>query len=143
MQPSVWDAADGESGRARLTTSIRRVAEAVIVTLVGELDYDSAELLGEEVNTALAEHAELVLIDCAELEFCDSSGLNVLLQARLAAPAAGTRLALAGVPGALERVLDLTGTTTAFLRYPSVAEALAGTGGDGAENGGGHAPVQG
>jgi stage II sporulation protein AA (anti-sigma F factor antagonist) len=113
------------------------------VTLVGELDYDSAELFGEEVNTALAEQAALVLIDCAELEFCDSSGLNVLLQARLAAPATGTRLALVGVPSALERVLDLTGTTTAFVRYPSVEEALAGTGDDGAEDGSGYAPVQG
>ncbi|HEY3868219.1 MAG TPA: STAS domain-containing protein [Actinocrinis sp.] len=143
MQPSVWDAADGESGRARLTMSTRREAEAVIVTLVGELDFDSAEMLGELINTVFSEHAARVLVDCAGLEFCDSSGLNVLLRARLAARAAGVELALVGVPVALERVLDLTGTTTAFVRYAGVEEALAGRRGDDAQNGDGQASAEG
>ncbi|MFC8277651.1 STAS domain-containing protein [Streptomyces sp. NPDC057271] len=95
---------------------------AVVLSLTGELDHDTADTL----RSALEERtgAERILVDCEKLRFCDSTGLNVLLRARLAALEEGGRLELAGLRPPVARMFEITGARTVFRVYENVAEAI-------------------
>ncbi|MEU9997142.1 STAS domain-containing protein [Streptomyces sp. NPDC048370] len=95
---------------------------AVVLSLTGELDHDTADTLRhalEERNGAVR-----ILVDCERLSFCDSTGLNVLLRARLQAMESGGRLELAGLRPPVSRMFEITGARTVFRVYENVAEAL-------------------
>ncbi|MYR24896.1 MULTISPECIES: STAS domain-containing protein [unclassified Streptomyces] len=87
----------------------------LVLELVGDLDYDTAEQLGEDVLTALDTPGLTALaLDCAGLGGCDSMGLAVLLQVRRHTDRAGVRLTLERPPVSLRRLLGLTGTSAHF-----------------------------
>jgi anti-anti-sigma factor len=120
----VWDTVSGESSRrARFAVGSEAVADAVVLALSGDLDHDTADELGQALDSAAARTGR-ILVDCAELEFCDSSGLNMLLRARRAAKESGSELALIGRPGALGRLLEITGMGEVFTTYQSLDEAV-------------------
>lgn len=79
----------GSMNRGRLQVEVRSVGRSEVVTPAGELDHHTAELLSEPLDQALERGRSRLVIDCSRLEFCDSTGLNVLLGARLKAEAAG------------------------------------------------------
>ncbi|MER7580671.1 STAS domain-containing protein [Kitasatospora sp. NPDC097691] len=97
-----------------LTVEARPWALGTVLALYGELDLDSAVGLRAAVDRACAGRAGVLVIDCAGLEFCDSTGLNALLQARARAAVAGSRTELARPRPLILRMLELTGATDAF-----------------------------
>lgn len=64
------------------------------------------------------------MIDCSRLEFCDSTGLNVLLSARLRAEAEGGAVHLAAMRPTVARVLEITGAEAVFTVHDSLDQAL-------------------
>ncbi|WP_231608026.1 STAS domain-containing protein [Streptacidiphilus albus] len=103
----------------------RRVGAAVVVAVEGELDLDSAPALTAELNRALEDRGTgAIVVDCRDMTFCDSTGLNALLAARLRAEAQGTALHLAAVPPATNRMFGITGADTVFQLHPDVGTAL-------------------
>lgn len=110
----------------RFAVRVRRDAGAVVLVLSGELDIDTAPQLREELEAQLDEGAERVLVDCAELHFCDSTGLNVLLAARLRAEASGAAIELAALQPPVARMFEVTEARTVFVVHETVDEALAG-----------------
>ncbi|MFI2608419.1 STAS domain-containing protein [Kitasatospora sp. NPDC018619] len=97
-----------------LTVEIRPWALGAVLVLLGELDLDSAGDLRTALDRVLAEAGAVVVVDCAGLEFCDSTGLNALLRAQARAAAAGHRIELARPRPLILRMLELTGATDAF-----------------------------
>ncbi|MER7756364.1 STAS domain-containing protein [Kitasatospora sp. NPDC097643] len=89
-------------------------ARGTVLALSGELDLDSVDDLRTVLDEALATPATTVVLDCAELEFCDSTGLNAMLRAQARAAAAGSRIELARPRPLVLRMLELTGATDAF-----------------------------
>ncbi|MFH9347678.1 STAS domain-containing protein [Kitasatospora sp. NPDC017646] len=89
-------------------------AEGTVIALYGELDLDSITELNDVLLPALAQPATVVVIDCAGLEFCDSTGLNALLRAQARAADDGSRIELARPRPLVLRMLELTGATDAF-----------------------------
>ena len=75
------------------------------VRLVGEFDLANAGELAEVLATLTGD----VMVDCSKLEFFDSSGLNVVLQANRNLEPVGGRVRLVGVSDNLARILELTG----------------------------------
>ncbi len=59
------------------------------------------------------------------MTFCDSAGLNVLLEAHREAQKAGVALILACVPSTLRRVLEMTGADQILRVFDTVADAEA------------------
>lgn len=75
------------------------------LALAGELDMSTcADLIAavEKVRDATA-----IVVDCADLRFCDASGVSAFLEVRKTARAAGMDLTLANVRGLPRRVLSI------------------------------------
>jgi anti-anti-sigma factor len=89
---------------------------AAVVRARGELDLATAGLLVRAITTAADTPRPRVLVDLAEVEFCDSAGLRALLGAAREIEAHAGRLIVAVVPGsAVDRLLELVGLRE-FLR---------------------------
>jgi len=98
----------------QLTIAISLGPDRARIFLRGELDLATTPLLHKDVDNLVAgngQHRSLVLIDLAELSFCDSSGLRALLQINDRCHRVGTNLRLTNVPANIHRVFELTGTT--------------------------------
>jgi anti-anti-sigma factor len=82
------------------------------LTLVGDLDHDHADEINQVLVAGLEAHPGLraVHLDCAEVAFCDSSGLAALLMAHRHVRGAGARLHLDNLQPGLTRLLELTRT---------------------------------
>ncbi|MFD8011324.1 STAS domain-containing protein [Streptomyces sp. NPDC058955] len=116
-------------GSARLRVEARAVdGGAELVVPVGELDHHTAELLRVPLDAALDAGRVRLVVDCAGLAFCDSTGLNVLLGARLRAEAAGGGVHLVAMRPAVARVFRITGAEAVFTVHDTLATALPGSG---------------
>ena len=77
------------------------------VTVRGELDLSTAERLEEALRLAEARADGQLTLDYSGLEFIDSTGLQVLLDADHRAAAAGRRLVVVLGTGEARRVAEL------------------------------------
>jgi anti-anti-sigma factor len=98
-------------------------AGTVVCRLAGDLDLGSLAPVRTALERALASHSPLLVVDLAGVEFCDSSGLNLLLQVRMDAEAAGVVMRLASLTPAVSRVFELTGAVGVFSIHASAEEA--------------------
>lgn len=98
---------------------------ARIVHLSGPIDVSSSlelrDLLGGLVGTPGAR----VLLDLSGTTLIDSSGVGILVTAHRMAATAGSAFTIAGAPGPVGRVFELTRTDRLLRIFPSVAEGLA------------------
>ncbi|MFD3665530.1 STAS domain-containing protein [Streptomyces sp. NPDC058659] len=117
----------GSAQPARLRVEVRTVGVGVeLLTPVGELDHHTAELLRTPLDAALDAGRSRLVVDCSGLEFCDSTGLNVLLGARLRADAAGGGVHLVAMRPTVARVFRITGADAVFTLHDTLATALPG-----------------
>ncbi|SEC71285.1 anti-anti-sigma factor [Amycolatopsis tolypomycina] len=80
------------------------------VTIAGDLEFATTGTLLRLVTDRLTRDVREVRLDCAELGFCDSSGLSELMKRHRVVTGAGARLHLDNRRPALERLLARTGT---------------------------------
>ncbi|PYC87607.1 metal ABC transporter substrate-binding protein [Streptomyces tateyamensis] len=105
---------DGRGGPA-LSVSVQPWGvSGVLVAPVGELDHDTVPILRTALDRAVSARCRRVVLDCARLRFCDSSGLNLLLRAQLAAREHGGAVELREPQPVLRRLLALTGAEEVF-----------------------------
>ncbi|ELP61372.1 STAS domain-containing protein [Streptomyces turgidiscabies] len=114
----------GNAQSGRLLVEVRQDGPSAVVTPTGELDHHTADLLREPLEDCLAKGVARLVVDCTRLEFCDSTGLNVLLGARLKAEAAGGGVHLAGMQPVVARVFEITGADAVFTVHETLADAL-------------------
>jgi anti-anti-sigma factor len=112
-----------------MATRVEQVGECVVVHIGGEVDYVSAKVLRERVTgAALTAGSWRLVLDLGDVEYCDSSGLGVLVALWKNARAEGGKLVLAMVSEPCSRLLQRTGLSGIAESYSSVAEAVAGCG---------------
>jgi anti-anti-sigma factor len=99
-----------------------RAGAATAIRLTGEVDVAASATLRARVDAAAAGP---LVFDHSQVTFVDSSGLRELLRARKECDRRGGRLVLAGVPPAVTRLFDLTGTAVMFEIAPTLGAALA------------------
>ncbi|MEE1929352.1 STAS domain-containing protein [Streptomyces sp. TRM 70351] len=114
-----------ESRYGRLVVGVRRDGATAVLSPEGELDHHTAPLLRTPLEESLDEGCHRLVVDCSGLDFCDSTGLNVLLTARLRAEAAGGAVHLAAMRPAVARVFEITGAGTVFSLHDDLDHALA------------------
>ncbi|MFI0896038.1 STAS domain-containing protein [Streptomyces sp. NPDC020983] len=114
----------GTAGLGRLRVEVAQHDRTAVFTPAGELDHHTADLLSEPLDAALDAGARRLVVDCSQLEFCDSTGLNVLLGARLRAEAQGGAVHLAAMRPTVARVLEITGADVVFTVHDTLDQAL-------------------
>ena len=84
-------------------------ADGPVVTLSGEADLTTTELLREMLATQLGTGARLVTVDASELSYLDSASLRVLVLAARALQARHGTLVFACPQPLVARLLEITG----------------------------------
>ena len=79
-----------------------------MISVSGELDLASSPALEEELERVAKSDATVIVVDLAELEFMDSTGLSVLVRAHQRAEENGRRLGLVNGSQQVQRLLTLT-----------------------------------
>lgn len=105
MSGSLADVHDGED---RLTVEITE-GDPPTITLIGEVDPHTAPLLAESLDAVIDRGATVLRIDGRRLDFIDSSGLRVLVDAHRRLGSEPTVLVMAHVSPTLRRLLEVTG----------------------------------
>lgn len=106
MSPEI--SSPGESIGARLQIE-SRADDPSTLALVGELDPHTAPLLATALRERIDEGAGVIRLDVARLDFIDSSGLRVLVEAHRALGGEPGSLRLTKVSATFLRLLDVTG----------------------------------
>jgi anti-sigma B factor antagonist len=91
-----------------------------VVTASGELDLYTAPRLQTVLASLLRERVDRVVVDLSGIEFCDSTGMNVLLSAMKRLKEQGGTLELAAPRPAVRRILQVTGLDTVFSVHDAV-----------------------
>jgi anti-sigma B factor antagonist len=97
-------------GGARVTSLSITVTDhhsCSVITLGGELDRLSAAHLNHVLDQVISAGRVHLIVDVAELAFCDSTGVWTLMKGHYHASAAGGWLRLAYVHGVLKRILRI------------------------------------
>jgi anti-sigma B factor antagonist len=98
-----------------LKVSSRSQGDHTVVAVSGEIDLYTAPKLHAELAAAVTgEGGARVVVDMAGVEFCDSTGMNVLLAALRRARERGGELVLAGPRPAVRKILQVTGLESVF-----------------------------
>ncbi|MFD8706777.1 STAS domain-containing protein [Kitasatospora sp. NPDC059648] len=98
---------------------------AAVCELAGDLDIETLEPARSTLDDLVEQHPPLLVVDLAGVDFCDSSGLNLLLRTRMSAASADVAFRLAAPSATVRRLLELTRADTVFSLHPSVDAALA------------------
>lgn len=95
---------------------VRVDERARVVYLTGELDLFTGELLAEQLEPLVGGRGPSIDVDMADIEFCDSSGLNALLKLRRLFDAVGRDLRITRPSEQVARLLALTGLVRSWRR---------------------------
>jgi anti-anti-sigma factor len=108
------------------SASSRHTGPWPVLEVTGEIDLATAPQLQDHLIEAINEHrsADLVL-DMTKVEFCDASGLRVLVRAHRWIQQRGGRLRLVCPKGPLLRILRITTLTRLLSVHPTMEDALA------------------
>lgn len=98
-----------------LAIEVHRTPADVVLSLNGEIDMLTAPRLTAVVNEILADAPPRVVLDMADVSFCDSQGLGTLVVLSRRATTVGSVLVLTNVGDYLLRVLDITGLRSALM----------------------------
>lgn len=97
-----------------------------IVALAGELDVATAPQLARHFEALAGGRQTHLVVDLANLDFCDCAGLSVLLRAYRRCETDGGWLRLAAAKPMFTKILRITRLTRTLVCYPSVEYARDG-----------------
>jgi len=101
----------------------RWMGQQAVVTMPAEIDAVNADAVRQALLDGGSYDAAVLIIDMSRTMFCDSAGVQVLIEAHHRAVAARTTLRL--VATAVTRILTLIGVHRLMPIYPTLEEALA------------------
>ncbi|MFE3525132.1 ANTAR domain-containing protein [Streptomyces sp. NPDC059161] len=107
---------------------VRPMGDRRLAVITGELDIHADELLYVGLCDALGRSCNGVDLDLSNVDFCDCSGLNVLLRVRHRALRDGKTLAVRAVSAAVGRLLAVTHTLPLLASPDGVSEIDPGGG---------------
>ncbi|MFC8405720.1 STAS domain-containing protein [Streptomyces griseoincarnatus] len=128
-----------------LDTTVRYTDKyTAVIVVTGDVDLHTAPVLRAEALTAITRGARHLVLDMAEVDFVDSTGLTTLIVLLHATEKAGGSVRVARVPERLERMVTMTGIAELLPMHDTVADALAALGvAGGTDDDAGHEVVDG
>ena len=100
---------------------------AWLVTISGDLDSEAVEPFDQAFDEVLAHGARLVTLDLSDVSFLDSTGLRSIVRAANRLADQDGRLTVAGLSGAAQRVLEITGLIDRLSDGSGAADDTLGT----------------
>ena len=94
-----------------------------ILSVRGELDLATADGLYRRGFAAIGRHAGLLLLDLADLSFCDASGLSAFVRIANEAEAAGCRYGLVAPQPLVVKMLRITGLNARLPVFVTMEDA--------------------
>ena len=111
-----------------LETEVRRAeSEHAVVVLAGELDTSTVGQLYEELAELTREGVRHLVIDVAELDFVDSTGLSAIIAAHKRVEASGGELIVLDPSRDMRRLFEITGIDNYLNIRPSEAASTLGS----------------
>jgi anti-sigma B factor antagonist len=93
-----------------------------IATVVGDIDMQTAPTLRSGALEIIQRGHPRLVLDLAQVGFCDSAGLSAIIGIWHAAQEAGGSLSLAAVPDRLMRMLRMTGVDSLLPVHATAAD---------------------
>ena len=92
-----------------LMIASKRAGDKHVVAISGELDLVSAVQLDMELKRVEGTDAREIVVDLGSLEFIDSAGMQVFIQASARSRSRGDRLVIVRGPDSVHRPFELCG----------------------------------
>ena len=108
----------------KLSCQLGEESGVSIITLEGQDDVHTSQELSRILQAFLDRGQPRILLDLAELSYCDSSTLRVLLIMAKKAKATGGAIKLLKLAGEPRRVFEVSGFLDLFETFDSREEAL-------------------
>ncbi|MEU8452794.1 STAS domain-containing protein [Streptomyces globisporus] len=106
-----------------LTITTHLAATGPVLKIIGDLDYETAPELRKALDSLSMVPGQMLVLDLAGLDFCDSSGISALISARNLAIEQCGDIALAAVPANTLRILGIVGLDQVFTIFADAATA--------------------
>lgn len=100
-------------------------SDVAVLRLSGELDADTAKTLHTMLADLLERPVPRIVVDLADLKFCDSVGLSAFVTSKQVIAARGGWLSFAGANPFLVQLLETVGLSRYFAIFPAVEDAIA------------------
>ena len=102
---------DGTNPPGALELRSERNDDEQVIALAGELDLAGAQRVSQELRRAEAAKVPRIVLDLSRLDFIDSNGIRLILEADARSRTDGGTLELIRGPQPVHRVFELTGTS--------------------------------
>ncbi|MCX7635462.1 MAG: STAS domain-containing protein [Syntrophales bacterium] len=103
---------------------VSKMDRAAVLALTGRMDALAAPKFDAAMEAVITEGKRRIIIDLAHLEYISSAGLQSILAAAKRLEPLGGVIELAALQGAVYEVFAISGFTSIFTIYPSLADAL-------------------
>lgn len=104
-----------ENSATPLSVTSSAAGDHTVVSVVGEVDAASADLLRAAITDVIEAGQSRVAVDMSAVSFIDSSGLRVLIAGYKAANVAGGALTVEAPSDPVTRLLEITGQLERFV----------------------------
>lgn len=115
-------------GRHRTAMKVEERSEGpvTVVSPVGPLDDEGARILETQVSRIVERGEVLLVLDCARMDYVNSSGLRALLLCAKACRQKAGKLAIAGLSPECRSVVDMSGFLSVIEYHETSEAAVAG-----------------
>jgi anti-sigma B factor antagonist len=107
-----------------LSVEVASAAGFGLVTVHGEIDFTNHAWVEARLQEAVGSARTALILDLAELRYCDSSAIAALLRLSRLAQGRGLLLELVGVRGRVRQILRHTGLDRHLHLHPDLTTAL-------------------
>lgn len=107
-----------------LSVRVSPLLAYALATLEGSIDFGTHALLEARLTESLALTKAALIVDMAEVEFCDSSGLNSFVRIIREARQRGVTLVVVGMRGRVANVFNVTRIAQELYLKPDLETAI-------------------
>jgi len=98
-------------------------SEFLTLSMKGRLDISTASMLKEEVMSHLEQGARALILNMAQVDFINSSGLGTLVSILKEVRSSGGRLVLSNLASYVQEIFEITQLTEIFEIFPVEVDA--------------------
>jgi anti-sigma B factor antagonist len=105
------------------TTKHETYPDVIVFDVTGRLDSTTSKFLLDCIEGHIDRGERLLVLDCSDLKYISSAGLESFIQTRKRLKAHGGTFAIAGVQGIVAEAIKLVHFDRLFSMFPTVDEA--------------------